>query len=90
MGQYFPKPYKPSGGDFTVKIDLSNLLTKLYLKKKRKRTWYIEIQNVKSGLAILKTKLDKIDADKLKTNPIDLGRLSNVVKNEVVKKNCVW
>ena len=36
MGQYFPKPYKPSGGDFTVKIDLSNLLTKLYLKKTQK------------------------------------------------------
>ena len=37
MGQYFPKPYKPSGGDFTVKIDLSNLLTKLYLKKKTQK-----------------------------------------------------
>ena len=29
MGQCFPKPYKPSGWDFNVKIDLSNLLTKL-------------------------------------------------------------
>ena len=36
MGQYFSKPYKPSGGDFTVKIDLPNLLTKLYLKKNAK------------------------------------------------------
>ena len=85
MGQYFPKPHKPSGGDFDVKIDLSNLLTKLDLKK-RKRSWCIKIRNGKFDLAILKTKVDKIDADKLKTNPIDLGRVSNVAKNEVVKK----
>ena len=32
------------------------------------------------------TEVDKIDIDKLKTVPIDLAKLSNVVKNEVVKK----
>ena len=30
--------------------------------------------------------MDKIDADKLKAVPVDLAKLSNVVKNEVVKK----
>ena len=40
----------------------------------------------KTNLAVLKTELDKIDADKLKTTPIDLDRLSNLVKNDVVKK----
>ena len=40
----------------------------------------------KTNLAALKTKVDKIDADKLKTTPIDLDRLSNLVKSEVVKK----
>ena len=40
----------------------------------------------KTNLASLKTEVDKIDADKLKTIPIDLVKLSNVIKNDVVKK----
>ena len=39
----------------------------------------------KTNFAAL-TEIDKIDADKLKTTPIDLDRLSNLVKNDVVKK----
>ena len=34
----------------------------------------------------MKTEVDKIDVDKLKTVPVDLAKLSNVVKNDVVKK----
>ena len=37
-------------------------------------------------MAALKTEVDKIDTDKLKTVPVDLAKLSNVVKNDVVKK----
>ena len=40
----------------------------------------------KTDLAELKTEVNKIDADKLKTVPVDLAKLSNVVKNDVVKK----
>ena len=40
----------------------------------------------KTNLASLKTEVDKIDADKLKTVPVDLAKLSNVVKNDVVKR----
>ena len=40
---------------------------------------------LKSNLASLKTEVDKIGPDKLKTFPVDLAKLSNVVKN-VVKK----
>ena len=40
----------------------------------------------KTNLAALKTEVDKIDVNKLKTVPDDLAKLSNVVKNEVVKK----
>ena len=40
----------------------------------------------KTNLTALKTEVDKIDADKLKTVPVDLAKLSNVVKNGVVKK----
>ena len=41
---------------------------------------------LKSNLPSLKTEVDKIDTDRLKTVSIDLSKLSNVVKNEVVKK----
>ena len=40
----------------------------------------------KTNLASLKTKGDKIDVDKLKTVLVDLAKLNNVVKNDVVKK----
>ena len=40
----------------------------------------------KTNLASLKTEVDKIDTDKLKIVPADLAKLSNVAKNEVVKK----
>ena len=40
----------------------------------------------KTNLAALKTGVDKIDTDKLKTVPDDLAKLSTVVKNDVVKK----
>ena len=40
----------------------------------------------KTNLAALKTEVDKIDVDKLKTTPTDLAKLSNVVKNDAVKK----
>ena len=37
-------------------------------------------------LANLKTEVDKMDTDKLRIVPVDLIKLSNIVKNEVVKK----
>ena len=40
----------------------------------------------KSHLGSLKTEVDKINVDKLKTVPADLSKLSNVVKNEFAKK----
>ena len=40
----------------------------------------------KTNLAALKTEIDKIDSDKLKTVPVDLAKLSDVVNNDVVKK----
>ena len=40
----------------------------------------------KTNLASLKTEVDKIDVGKLNTIPVDLARLSIVVKNDGVKK----
>ena len=83
MSQYFP-PYNNSSGNIKVELDLSNYATKKDIK---------DITNVdtssnalKINLAALKTEVYKIDTDKLKTVPDDLAKLSNVVKNDVVKK----
>ena len=40
----------------------------------------------KTNLAALKTEVDKIDADKLKTAPTDVAKLTNAIENDVVKK----
>ena len=40
----------------------------------------------KTNLAALKNEVDNIDSDKLKTQPTELAKLSNVVKNDVAKK----
>ena len=40
----------------------------------------------KTNLAALKIEVDKIDADKLKTTPADLAKLTNAVEHDVVKK----
>ena len=44
------------------------------------------MRNLRSNLSNLKSKVDKLDTGKLETNPVDLSKLSNVVKNNVVKK----
>ena len=84
IGQYFPKPYEPFGGDINVKVDLSNYAAKTDLKN----VSHADVSSfaLKSNLASLKTEVDKIDADKLKTVPVDLAKLNNVVKNDVAKK----
>ena len=82
MRQYFPKPYEPL--DINVKVDLSNYVTKTDLKD----ISHIDASNfaLKSNLASLKTEVDKLDIDTLTPAPNDLAKLSNVVKNDVVKK----
>ena len=84
MRQYFPKPYEPFGGDINVKVDLSNYATKTDLKN----VLHVDVSSfaLKSNLAGLKTKLDELDIDKLVPIPVDLSKLSDVVKNDVVKK----
>ena len=42
---------------------------------------------LKTNLASLKTEVDKLDIDKLVPVPVDLSKLSDVVKNDVVKKD---
>ena len=84
MSQYCPKPHEPFGGDINVKVDLSNYPTKADIKNiSRVDTSSFAL---KSNLASLKTEVDKLDIDKLVPVPVDLSKLSDVVKNDVVKK----
>ena len=45
------------------------------------------MKNVATNLSTLKSKVDKLDVDKLLSVPIGLSKLSDVVKNDVVKKD---
>ena len=83
MSRYFP-PYNSSSENIKVELDLSNYATKTDLKN----VTHVDVSSyaLKSNLAALKTEIDKIDTGKLKTVPDDLAKLSNVVKNDTVKK----
>ena len=82
--QYFPKPFKSFGGNINVKVDLSDYTTKPDLKI----VTHVDTSRfaLKTNLASLKTEVDKIDLDKLAPVPVDLSKLSNVVKNDMVEK----
>ena len=83
MSQYFP-PYNNSSKNIKVELDLSNYATKDDVKN----ITHVDVSSYasKTNLAALKTEVDKIDTDELKAVPDDLAKLSNVVKNEVIKK----
>ena len=84
MSQYFPQPYEPFGGDINVKVDISNYATKADIKN----ISHVDTSSfaLKTNLANLKTEVDKLGIDKLVPVPTDLSKLSNVVKNYVIKK----
>ena len=84
MSQYFPKPYETFGGDINVKVDLSNYSTKTNIKIIS--NFDTSTIALKSNLASLKTEVDKLDIDKLVSVPVELSKLSDAVKYDVVKK----
>ena len=85
MSQYFLKPYEPFDQDINVKLDLSNYATKADIKN----ISHVDTSSfaLKTNLANLKTEVDKLGIDKLVPVPVDLSKLSDVVKNHVVKKD---
>ena len=87
ISQYFLKPFKSFGGNINVKVDLSNYATKTDLEN----VTHVDTSSfaLKTNLANLKTEVDKLDVDKLAPVRVDLSKLSNLVNNDVVKKNCV-
>ena len=84
MSQYFPKPFRSCGGNINVKVGLSNYATKTDLKN----ITHVDTSRLalKTNLASLKSEVDKLAIDKLASIPVDLSKLSDVVKNDVVKK----
>ena len=61
--------------NYATKTDLKNII-------------HVDVSSFasKTNLAALKTEVDKIDADKLKTTPVDLAKLTHAIENDVVKK----
>ena len=67
--------------DFAKKTDFANLesdVDKLDIDK---------LKNVPNDLSNFKSKVDKLDIGKLETTQVDLSELTNIVKNDVVKKS---
>ena len=83
MTQYYP-PYRNSSNNIKVKLDLVNIATKTDLKN----ITHVDVSSFasKTNFAALKTEVDKIDTDKLKTIPADLAKLTNAIENDIVKK----
>ena len=73
MNHYFPEPYRAFGRDINVKVDLSNYTAKADIKN----ITHVDTSNfaLKSNLANLKTKADKLDINKLKSLPKNLNKL---------------
>ena len=80
---YYP-PYRSSSNNIKVELDLANYATKDDVKN----ITHVDVSGFasKNNLAALKTEVDKIDTDKLKTVPTDLAILTNAIENDVVKK----
>ena len=80
---YYP-PYKGSSNNIKVKLDLTNYAPKTDLKN----ITHVDVSSFasKTNLAALKTEVDKIYVDKLKTTPVDLAKLTNAVEHDLVKK----
>ena len=67
--------------NYAKKYDLASLksdVDQLYIDK---------LKSAPSGLDSLESKVDKLDVEKLVPVTTDLSKLSDVVKNEVVKKS---
>ena len=84
MSQYFPTP-SSNKENIKVEIDLSKYATKRDIND----ITYVDTSKfpLKTNSSRLKTELDKLDIGKQATAPVNLSKLSNVVKNDVVKTN---
>ena len=84
MSQYFLEPFRSFGGNIIVNVDLSNYAKKTDLKN----ITHVDTSNcaLKTNLTRLKTEVDNLDIDKIAPVPVDLSKLSDVVKMMLLKK----
>ena len=81
MSIYYP-PYKSSSNNIKVELDLTNYATKNDLNN----ITHVDTSNFasKTNLAALKSEVDKIDVDKLKTGPVENDLVQKTVYNTKV------
>ena len=68
-------------------VEISDFVKMTYLANLKSDVGKLGIdilKNVSSNLSNLKSKVDKLDADKLVPAPVDLSKLSDVVKHDIV------
>ena len=84
MIQCFPKAFRSFGENINFKVDLPNYATKADIKN----VTHVDTSSLalKINLASLKAEVDKLDIDKLVPVPVDLSKLSDIVKHDAVKK----
>ena len=82
---YSPELNNHNKSKIKFKLDLSNYATKSDSKEAAGIDTSIFAK--RADLASLKLDVDDLDIYKLKTVPVDLNKLSNVVKNNVVRKS---
>ena len=80
----FAKGYMSNWSEEVFVIEKVNYATKDDVKN----ITHVDVSSFasKTNLATLKTEVDKIDADKLKTMPAYLAKLTNAIEHDVVKK----
>ena len=74
----------------TAGVDTSKFGKKVHfagLKSNVDKSDINKLKNVPTNLSILKSEVYKLDVDKLVSVPVDLSKLSDVVKNDVIKKD---
>ena len=82
MSKYFPKP-RPLGENVKVELVLFNYASKENLKNGRGVDTSAFAKKV--DLAGLKSEINKLDIGKLETTPVDLSKISDIVKNRLKK-----
>ena len=71
-------------------VDTSKFAKRVDLASLKSNIEKLDIDKLKNGstnLSNFESKVDKLDADKLVSVPVDLSNFSDVVKNDVVKKD---
>ena len=98
MSKYFPEPkslrvrviMQQSRFKNATGIDTSKFAKKVHLASLKSNVDNLDIdklKNVPANLGNVKSKVDKLDVDKLVPVPVDLSKLSDAVKDDVVKKD---